>query len=223
LKTSFRFVHAIWAGDDRSSSSSGAGDGSGDTGRANVVRSGAGGEWDDADGARADRGPPVAEGDFDLRLNLRMHHCFILEIERYGMKQGSRCALSGKEQGADARRRLPRSSAPTRCQATALRPAPPDTPSVTDIYTFPSRTRIRTKPIRTSFVFPSAGFLRLLCGIPGDRLSPGGPFPAQQATPTPTATLAAPAPNPLVSPTPTLTPLPMSPITASKLPPFRAA
>jgi hypothetical protein len=84
-RTSFRFVHAVWPGDDRNSSASGAGDVGGDTGRVNVVGNGAGGEWDNdvdgsADATRPDRGLPVADGDFGLRpTSLRM--CFIREIE----------------------------------------------------------------------------------------------------------------------------------------------
>jgi hypothetical protein len=46
LKTSFRFVHAVWAADDPSSSTSGAGDGSVESWRADAVMNGAS-EWDD--------------------------------------------------------------------------------------------------------------------------------------------------------------------------------
>jgi hypothetical protein len=75
LKTSFRFVRAVWSGDDRSSSASGAGGISGDTGRVNVVRDGAGGAWGNVVDGGTDRGLPV----FDLGLNsLRIR--FILEM-----------------------------------------------------------------------------------------------------------------------------------------------
>jgi hypothetical protein len=83
LKTSFRFVHAVWLSDDRSSSASGAGDGSGDTRRVDAVMSGAS-EWVDivdgnADGACG--GLPVMDRDFDLGLN-RLRIRFILNMGR---------------------------------------------------------------------------------------------------------------------------------------------
>jgi hypothetical protein len=52
--------------------------------------------WDDVVDGSADgacRGLPVMDGDFDPGL-IRLRICFILEIGRYGMKQGSRCAFS---------------------------------------------------------------------------------------------------------------------------------
>jgi hypothetical protein len=73
LRTSFRFIHAVWLGDARMSSASDAGDVSGDTG----------GEWDDggADDARGDRALPVVDGVFDLGFN-SLRICFILDSGR---------------------------------------------------------------------------------------------------------------------------------------------
>jgi hypothetical protein len=66
-------VCAVWSSDDRSSSVSGTGGISGDTGRVNVVKDSAGMLATVVNGsahdARADRGLPLADGDFDLHLN----------------------------------------------------------------------------------------------------------------------------------------------------------